>query len=195
MKVAPRASALTRASDSLKWKLGRGGSSDSGQAGGGVRKTWYGRSRGRDWSASPSEPKKVLISVILGGLGFAWSFFTLNFSVPPFSLSINWFDFLPLLAGMAFGGIRSRGQHDRAWGGLSLFCMVRQRMGLPCHKSLAGLLAHGQWIHAELEAKTPSFLESSPSGLPALRAGLQLHLVRFLPHRDAVQPPYLESQG
>jgi PAS domain S-box-containing protein len=50
------------------------------------------------------EPKKVLISVILGALGFAGSFFTLNFSVPPFSLSINWFDFLPLLAGMAFGG-------------------------------------------------------------------------------------------
>ena len=50
------------------------------------------------------EPKKVLISVILGLLGFAGSFFTLNFSLPPFSLSINWFDFLPLLAGMAFGG-------------------------------------------------------------------------------------------
>jgi PAS domain S-box-containing protein len=50
------------------------------------------------------EPKKVLISVILGALGFTGSFFTLNFSVPPFSLSINWFDFLPLLAGMAFGG-------------------------------------------------------------------------------------------
>jgi len=50
------------------------------------------------------EPKKVLISVILGALGFAGSSFTLNFSVPPFSLSINWFDFLPLLAGMAFGG-------------------------------------------------------------------------------------------
>gem|GEM_PF-5507685 len=44
------------------------------------------------------EPNKVLISVILGALGFAGSFFTLNFSVPPFSLSINCFDFLPLLA-------------------------------------------------------------------------------------------------
>jgi len=50
------------------------------------------------------EPKKALISVILGALGFAGSFITLNFSVLPFSLSINWFDFLPLLAGMAFGG-------------------------------------------------------------------------------------------
>ena len=50
------------------------------------------------------EPKKVLISIFLGVLGFVGSFFTLKFSVPPFSLSINWFDFLPLLAGMALGG-------------------------------------------------------------------------------------------
>ena len=55
-------------------------------------------------TALPIEPGKALISIILGLLGFTGSFFTLNFSSPPFNISINWFDFLPLLAGMAFGG-------------------------------------------------------------------------------------------
>jgi PAS domain S-box-containing protein len=50
------------------------------------------------------DPKKTLISLLLGAAAFAGSFFTLNFSAPPFSISINWFDFLPLLAGMAYGG-------------------------------------------------------------------------------------------
>ena len=35
---------------------------------------------------------------------FGGSFFPISFSLPPFSISISWFDFLPLLAGMAFGG-------------------------------------------------------------------------------------------
>jgi len=42
--------------------------------------------------------------MLLGAMGFAGSFYTLSFSFPPFSISINWSDFLPLLAGMAFGG-------------------------------------------------------------------------------------------
>jgi PAS domain S-box-containing protein len=50
------------------------------------------------------EPGKFFISFMLGLTGFLGSFFTLNFSSPPFFISINWFDFLPLLAGMAFGG-------------------------------------------------------------------------------------------
>ncbi len=50
------------------------------------------------------EPRKVFISLLLGVMGFVGSFFTLSFRVPPFSISINWFDFLPLLAGMAYGG-------------------------------------------------------------------------------------------
>ncbi|MDA8426427.1 MAG: PAS domain-containing protein [Treponema sp.] len=50
------------------------------------------------------DPRKTLISLLLGAAGFAGSFFTLSFNTPPFSLSINWFDFLPLLAGMAYGG-------------------------------------------------------------------------------------------
>ncbi|GEM_PF-5264632 len=50
------------------------------------------------------ELRKTLISILLGLLGFFGSFFTLNFSSPPFNISIDWFNFLPLLAGMAFGG-------------------------------------------------------------------------------------------
>ena len=50
------------------------------------------------------EPRKFLISVLLGLMCFGGSFFPLSFSLPPFSISISWFDFLPLLAGMAFGG-------------------------------------------------------------------------------------------
>ena len=48
--------------------------------------------------------RKALISILLGLVAFAGSFLTLVFSVPPFSISINWFDSLPLLAAMAFGG-------------------------------------------------------------------------------------------
>ncbi len=59
------------------------------------------RARGRShWL----EPRKLLISVLLGLGGFAGSFFTLSFSLPPFSIAINWSDFLPLLAAMAYGG-------------------------------------------------------------------------------------------
>jgi PAS domain S-box-containing protein len=50
------------------------------------------------------EPRKFCISIMLGLACFVGSFFTLNFSFPPFFISINWFDFLPLLASMAFGG-------------------------------------------------------------------------------------------
>ena len=50
------------------------------------------------------EPRKLYISIMLGLACFVGSFFTLNFSFPPFFISINWFDFLPLLASMSFGG-------------------------------------------------------------------------------------------
>jgi PAS domain S-box-containing protein len=50
------------------------------------------------------EPRKFYLSIMFGLACFVGSFFTLNFSFPPFFISINWFDFLPLLASMAFGG-------------------------------------------------------------------------------------------
>ncbi len=50
------------------------------------------------------EPRKLIVSALLGLLCFAGSFFPLSFSFPPFAISISWFDFLPLLAGLAFGG-------------------------------------------------------------------------------------------
>jgi PAS domain S-box-containing protein len=49
------------------------------------------------------EPKKLVISILLGLAGFVGSFYSLNFSNPPFSISIIWNYFPPLLAGLAFG--------------------------------------------------------------------------------------------
>lgn len=50
------------------------------------------------------EPKKLIISILLGLAGFVASFYSLNFNNPPYVVSIEWCDSLPLLAGMAFGG-------------------------------------------------------------------------------------------
>ena len=50
------------------------------------------------------EPRKVLISVLLGLAGFAGAFFSPQFSVPPLTLSILWSYTIPLLAAMAYGG-------------------------------------------------------------------------------------------
>ena len=47
---------------------------------------------------------KVLISILLGLIGFFGSPYSLNFINPPFTISIEWCDALPILAGMAFGG-------------------------------------------------------------------------------------------
>lgn len=49
------------------------------------------------------EPRKVLISVLLGLAGFAGAFFSPQFSVPPLTLSILWSYTFPLLAAMAYG--------------------------------------------------------------------------------------------
>ena len=48
--------------------------------------------------------KKLIISILLGLVGYAGSYYSLNFSNPPLSISIEWCDAMPLLAGMAFGG-------------------------------------------------------------------------------------------
>ena len=50
------------------------------------------------------EPRKCIAFILLGAMGFAGSFLAINFSYPPFSIAINWCDFLPLLAGLAYGG-------------------------------------------------------------------------------------------
>lgn len=42
--------------------------------------------------------------MILGLGGFAGAFYTISFSYPPFFISVNWSDCLPLLAALAFGG-------------------------------------------------------------------------------------------
>ena len=48
--------------------------------------------------------RKLLISILLGIVGFVGSRYSLNFYDPPFSLSIEWCDAMPILAGIAFGG-------------------------------------------------------------------------------------------
>ncbi len=50
------------------------------------------------------EPRKGLISLVLGFAGFAGAFFSLKFSAPPLTLSILWSYALPLLAALAYGG-------------------------------------------------------------------------------------------
>ena len=50
------------------------------------------------------ERRKLAISILLGLMGFAGSFYSLNFGNPPFVISIDWCIFPPLLAGLAFGG-------------------------------------------------------------------------------------------
>lgn len=50
------------------------------------------------------EPRKLLISWLLGLAGFTAAFFSLRFSHPPFYLTITWSHFLPFLAALAYGG-------------------------------------------------------------------------------------------
>lgn len=50
------------------------------------------------------EPRKALISLLLGFAGFAGAFFSFKFSAPPLTLSILWSYSLPLLAALAYGG-------------------------------------------------------------------------------------------
>jgi PAS domain S-box-containing protein len=47
--------------------------------------------------------RKLIISILLGLGGFGLSLFSIRFNNPPFSLTITWSYFLPLLAAMAFG--------------------------------------------------------------------------------------------
>jgi hypothetical protein len=47
--------------------------------------------------------KKLLISILLGLAGFWGALYSLKFDNPPFSITITWSYFLPLLAGMAYG--------------------------------------------------------------------------------------------
>jgi PAS domain S-box-containing protein len=47
--------------------------------------------------------RKFLISFFLGLAGFGGALYSLKYSNPPFSLTITWSYFLPLLAGMAYG--------------------------------------------------------------------------------------------
>ncbi|MBI4979202.1 MAG: response regulator [Spirochaetes bacterium] len=47
--------------------------------------------------------RPLVTSVILGLLGFFFSRYSLNFTISPFVISINWSYILPLLAGMAYG--------------------------------------------------------------------------------------------
>lgn len=49
------------------------------------------------------EPRKVLVSLLLGYVGFLGAFFGFRFSVPPLTLSILWSYCFPLIAGMAYG--------------------------------------------------------------------------------------------
>ncbi len=49
------------------------------------------------------EPRKVLVSLLLGGFGFAGAFYGYRFSVPPLTLTILWSYSFPLVAGMAYG--------------------------------------------------------------------------------------------
>ena len=48
--------------------------------------------------------RKFIISILLGLVGFLGSFFSLNSFNPPFFISIEWCDAMPILAAMAFGG-------------------------------------------------------------------------------------------
>jgi PAS domain S-box-containing protein len=47
--------------------------------------------------------QKILISILLGFAGFWLSLYSLKFDNPPFSITITWSYFLPLLAAMAYG--------------------------------------------------------------------------------------------
>ena len=48
--------------------------------------------------------KKLFFSILLGLIGFVGSHYSLNYINPPFSISIEWCDAMPILASLAFGG-------------------------------------------------------------------------------------------
>lgn len=53
--------------------------------------------------ASLFEPRKAVLSLILGLAGFAGAFLAFNFSSPPITISLLWSYIFPLIAAMAFG--------------------------------------------------------------------------------------------
>ncbi len=53
--------------------------------------------------ASLIEPRKAILSLILGLAGFAGAFFAFNFSSLPITITLLWSYIFPLIAGMAFG--------------------------------------------------------------------------------------------
>jgi PAS domain S-box-containing protein len=52
-----------------------------------------------------SNTRKIVVSILLGLAGFAGSGLALEFSAPPFTLSIDWSHIFPLIAAMSYGAI------------------------------------------------------------------------------------------